>query len=174
MGSVAPGAIFGCQVIFLFLPIHNNRAHFFVTLLETKLASRRIEQVFGLVTMRAVAGQALAAGGRFVRIFSGEHRFFVMTLIAQQDRWSLADLELLFRAVRVVASQAFSFGNRIVQHVSRGIHILVACQAQPDFGLYELEFVLGSRKRRMAHRALPHLQRAVQKCVFDDFGMALA
>ena len=39
MGSVAPCAIFGCQMKLLLLSRHNDRPHFLVALLETKPAS---------------------------------------------------------------------------------------------------------------------------------------
>ncbi len=174
MGSVALGAIFGRQMSFLLLPRHNDRPQFLVALLETKSAPRDVEQIFRLVSMRAVAGQALAAGSRFVDIFTGNHRFLAMALIAHQDRGSFAYLVGFFGSVRIVASQALSLRDRVVQHVSRGIHAFVARQAQRCFGRRDFELVVGARKRQVTYGALSNFKRTVQMLVFDDFGMALA
>ncbi len=159
---------------FLLLPPGIDRTHFLVTLLETKLASRDVEQILCFASMRSVTGQAFTSGNRFVGIFSGQHRFFIVALIAQLTCRALAHLGLFFRAVRVMASQALSLCNRVVQHLSQGIHALVARQAQPCFGFHEFEFVLAARERRMTHHALSYLKRAVQILVLDDGGMALA
>jgi hypothetical protein len=76
--------------------------------------------------------------------------------------------------MRIMAPQALSLRNRIVQQVSLGVHTLVTNQAQLGFGFQEFEFVLGSGKRCVAHRALPDFQRAVQILMIYDLGMALA
>ena len=172
MGSVAPGTILGCQMSFQLLSLHNDRPHFLVALLETKLASRSVEQLFGLVAMRAVTGQAFTIGNRLMAIFPRQHR--LVAFITQLDLRALAHLVVLLRSVRIMASQALSLRDRVVQHVSRSIHALVARQTQPGFGLYEFKFVLGSGERRVAHRALPYFQRAMQIRMLDDWCMAFA
>ena len=92
MGSVALGAIFGCQMRFLLLSPHLDRPHFLMTLLETKLVSRGVEQILNLAFMWLVTGQAFTLGSRLMSIFPGRHRFLIMALIAQQDLRTLPDL----------------------------------------------------------------------------------
>jgi hypothetical protein len=80
------------------------------------------------------------------------------------------------RTVRIVAYQALSFGDRVVQYGSGGIYALVACQTQLFFGFHKLEFVITAWQRRVAHRTLPYLnlKGAVQIFVLHDSGVALA
>jgi hypothetical protein len=83
MGSVALAAIFGCQMHFLFLSRSIDWAHLFVALLETQLVSRGFEQLCSLASMRPVTGQAFTFGNRFMHVFPGQYRFFIMAIIAQ-------------------------------------------------------------------------------------------
>jgi hypothetical protein len=174
MGSVTPGAVFRCQMRLLFLPRNNDRPHFFVTLLEAKLASRNVEQILILAFMGSVTGQAFAFGNRFVGVFPGQNGLLVMALIAQLDVCRLAEVGFFFRAVRVVASHTLPLGNRVVLYVSLGPHALVTGHAQRFFGCHEFKFVIGARERQVTYRALPYFEWTVQVFVFDDFGMTLA
>ena len=151
---------------FLFLPLRIDRPHFLVAPLETKLASRGVEELFSLVSMRAVTGQAFTIGNRLVCIVPRQH--WLVAFITHFDWWALAHLVVFFRSMWIVAPQALSLRNWVVQHVSRGIYALVACQTQPSLGLYEFEFVLGSGKRCVAHGALPYFYRTMQPRMLDD------
>ena len=123
MGSVALGAIFGCQMRLLFLSRHNDRAHLLVALLETQVGSRGVEQILGLAFMRSVTGQAFTLGNRLMCVFPGQHR--LVAFITHFDLRALSYLGRFFRSVRIVAPQALSLRNRVVQHVSLGIHALM-------------------------------------------------
>jgi hypothetical protein len=174
MGSVALAAIFGGQMHFLFLARYNHRPHFLVALLETQLDSRGLEQFFCLACMRAVTGKTFTFGNRLMGIFPGQHWLFIMAFIAHISCGSLAYLIGFFRSMRIMAPQALSLRNRVVQHGPGGIYASMTHKAQLDFGFQEFEFVLGSGKRCVAHRALPYFQRAVQILMFHDLGVALA
>jgi hypothetical protein len=65
-----------------------------------------------------------------------------MTFIAQLHCRAFADMLLLLRTVRVVAHQALSFGDRVMQYIAGGIHALVTCQTELFFGFHKLEFVI--------------------------------
>ena len=105
-------------------------------------------------------------------IFSGQHRLFVVALIAQLKIGAFADLGFLFRAMRVVASHAFSFGNRVVLKVSGSADVLVTCHAQCFLGSRELEFMIGAREGKVTYRALSYFKRAMKIFVLDDLRMA--
>jgi hypothetical protein len=174
MGSVTPGAVFRCQMRLLFLPRNDDRPHFFVTLLETKIASRGVKQILFLAFMCSVTGQAFAFGNRLMGIFPGQNRLLIMALIAQLDVCRLAEVGFFFRAVWVVASHTLPLGNRVVLYVSLGPHALVTCHAQRFFGCHEFEFVIGARERQVTYSALPYFEWAVQIFVFYNLGMAFA
>lgn len=145
VGTVTLGTVFICQMTFLLFSRNCNRTHFLVALLKTKLASRGIQHVFVFGCVRTVAAEALAAAGRRVGEFLGKHRLLIVTFIAQFRFRAFADMLWLLRTVRVVAPQALSFGDGIVQYVSGGINALVACQTQLFFGFRKLEFVIAAR-----------------------------
>jgi hypothetical protein len=158
----------------LFLPRNKDWPHFFVTLLEAKLASRNVEQILRLAFMGSVTGQAFAFGNRLMGIFPGQNRLLIMALIAQPDVCRLADVGFFFRAVWVMASHTLPFGNRVVLYVSLGSYALVTGHAQRFFGCHEFEFMIGSRERQVTYSALPYFDWTVQVFVFDDLRMTLA
>jgi len=74
--------------------------------------------------------------------------------------------------VRVVAFQAFSLGNRIMQELL-GVYRPVAAAAQDGIILLDTELMLRSRKGCVAHGALPYDKRTVEILVIFDVSVAL-
>jgi len=105
-----------------------------------------------------------------MRILPGCHR--LMAFITQLDLRALSYLVRFFRSVRIVAFQALSFCDRIVQ-VRFRVDALVARRAELRVGGLHLELVLIAGERRVADGAIAYHNRAVPVFVLDDIGMAL-